>query len=633
MPSASSSEGSLVGTTLAGRYHLVRLLGDGGMGAVYKAADTVLRRFVAIKLLHRSVAQNPKAVERFEREARAAAAIGHPNIIEVLDFVVAEGTSFLVMEYLKGRSLAHLLGSEGPLPIARACRIAAHTLAGLDAAHARGILHRDLKPANLMLVAHLGDRDFVKICDFGFAALLAPEDRIDDGVRTLTPARTLVGTPAYAAPERLRGEDRRDPRIDVWSVGVVLFEMLAGVRPFDGPSFAELARAIREDAPLPLRRLRPDVPPGLERVVERALSKDPDARWASAEQFAAALVPFGGRMVPAEDDSPSDSFTMDLIKVRARQTQRRARLSSTGTEALPRAADRTAPQRPLTAAQAAALVGTPPPPEATSVEIPIEVAADDVRTPSATGPGLDASPSDVRTSKYRRLPALADEEAAARRPRTEPAPPPDVAGRETLPSGTPALVAPSGVQRRYASSAVLAVLRFVSTRFGERALARVLSGLAPEHRAVFMAGIAPGQWVDAEAVSALVEGIDAVLGHDDLRLVVECGRAVAEAHFERMRAIAPPQGPTPELLLAEMPALARELVQGLDYAVRRLGRGYARVELAHEWDEVPLTHLMAAVGFLHRSLERFGAAEVEVVLLSARALGDERTVFDLSWLP
>ena len=162
----------LVGRVVADRYHLVRMLGDGGMGSVYKAADRVLRRFVAIKLLHPAVAENPSSVERFQREARAAASIGHPNIIDIMDFGREGNRPYMVMEYLRGRSLSQVIAMDGQLSIKRACTIAIHTLAGLQAAHDRGILHRDLKPANLMLVVRFGDRNFVKVCDFGFAALV-----------------------------------------------------------------------------------------------------------------------------------------------------------------------------------------------------------------------------------------------------------------------------------------------------------------------------------------------------------------------------------------------------------------------------------------------------------------------------
>ncbi|MEM7609209.1 MAG: serine/threonine-protein kinase, partial [Myxococcota bacterium] len=313
---------ALVGTTIKRRYQVVRLLGDGGMGAVYKAADTVLRRFVAIKMLHPSTSDSPSAVERFVREARSSAAIGHPNIIDVLDFGYDGRRPYLVMEYLRGRSLSEAIAEEGRLSVARACNIATHSLAGLSAAHDRGILHRDLKPANMMLIALLGDRDFVKLCDFGFAALVQPSVRIDGG-KTLTPARTLVGTPAYAAPERLKGDDRRDPRLDVWSTGVVLFETLAGRRPFDAPTFRELARKIRKDPTPSLRSMRSDIPRGLDAVVQKALSKKRSGRFSTAAEFAAALVPFGGRVVPDFADAASDSFTMDLLRLRARETQQR----------------------------------------------------------------------------------------------------------------------------------------------------------------------------------------------------------------------------------------------------------------------------------------------------------------------
>ena len=318
---AGGGDPGLVGTTIHGRYHLVRLLGDGGMGAVYKAADQVLRRFVAIKLLHPNVARNPSSVERFQREGRAAAAIGHPNIIDILDFGLEGTRPYMVMEYLRGRSLSQVISSEGALPIRRACTIATHTLAGLAAAHDRGILHRDLKPANLMLVARFGDRNFVKVCDFGFAALFGGGGSADQ--KTLPPERTLVGTPAYAAPERLRGDDRRDPRTDVYSVGVVLWEMLAGRRPFDAPTFAELARKVRNEPPPSLRAVRRDVPEALEQVIAKALSKKNEDRWPSAEDFAAALVPFGGRNIQIDDDSPSDSFTFEMMRIKARKKNTR----------------------------------------------------------------------------------------------------------------------------------------------------------------------------------------------------------------------------------------------------------------------------------------------------------------------
>ncbi len=523
--------GAVVSGMVVGRYALVSLLGDGGMGSVYKAADQLLHRFVAIKLLHAQIAESEALVERFAREARAAAAVHHPNIVDILDFGQVERTPYLVMEYLRGRSLEHAIEHDGPLPIARAGAIASHALAGLHAAHERGILHRDLKPANLMLVAHLGDRDFVKICDFGFAALLVPEGHAD---RALTPERTLVGTPAYAAPERIRGQERRDPRTDLYAIGGVLYEMLAGRRPFDAPSFAELARKIKADAPAPLADVRADVPPALEAAVLRALAKEPGQRWASAAEFAAALVPFGGHVLPKpSDDAPSESFTMDLIKIRARDSVQRRSI--------------------------------PPAP---------------------------------------------------------PAPPVPPAAVEAPPDGVRALE----------GTIVHALLQFVATRFGDRALVGLLASLPEPSRSLFARGVPPGAWMPYVAVRHLVEKIDATLGGDDLHLVVECGHAVADATlalFAELRA----QHPPPELALAELPSIAPRVIRGTHYHVRRIGRGYGLIELIEEGSESPsLTGCVTTLGFIERTLTHFGAHEVEVNLAGCRALGDAECLFGVTWL-
>jgi serine/threonine-protein kinase len=661
----------LVGTTIAGRYHLVRLLGDGGMGAVYKAADHVLRRFVAIKLLHPNLARNPSSVERFQREARAAAAIGHPNIIDILDFGTEDGRPYMVMEYLRGRSLSQIIAQEGALPVKRACAIAAHTLAGLAAAHDRGILHRDLKPANLMLVARFGDRNFVKVCDFGFAALFGVGSSSD--AKTLTPERTLVGTPAYAAPERLRGDDRRDPRTDVYSVGVVLFEMLAGRRPFDAPTFAELARKVRHEPPPSLRALRPEVPEALERVVARALSKVLEERWSSAEEFAAALVPFGGRNVQLDEDAPSDSFTLEMMRIKARDAKIRGTKSSVEIPVGRRedaAAARGQPGAPLPVGRRAAAPITPaatPSPIVTRClghgDIPIHVespqpdSAEEARSTQrpqaaqhargtartlgdgpapALEPEREARGADATTRTAAVTPQLADalsnRSHAAFHPDASAAPPPESRRPESAETPIPLSrvkhvpAAPARVQGRL----VVSVLRYVARKFGERALKDLLDALPEEVRAPFVHGIDPDAWVEYDTLRALVEQVDARLGRDDLHLVLECGRAAAEGAFDVMRKIRPP-APPPELLIAEMPSVLQTLSQGIEFHVRRLGKGYGRLELV-EGGTPSLTTSVLALGFLERSLERFGAEDVEVNLLSSRALEDPQTLIDISWL-
>ncbi len=566
------------------------------MGAVYKAADQVLRRFVAIKLLHPAVAENPSSVERFEREARAAAAIGHPNIIDILDFGREERRPYMVMEYLRGRSLSHVIAMDGPLPIKRAATIAIHTLAGLQAAHDRGILHRDLKPANLMLVARFGDRNFIKVCDFGFAALFGGSGQGAEG-KTLTPERTLVGTPAYAAPERLRGDDRRDPRLDVYSVGVVLYEMLAGRRPFDAPTFRELARKVRKDDPEPLTKTRPDLPEALERVVLRALAKDRDERWPSAEAFAEALFPFGGVRMPFRDESPSDSFTMEMMRIKARETRHRVTQTQPApVQPAPPPPDIDATQRlsreeALLMMQELQRVAAAREPEPSSVDIPIDV-----------GPPVTSAQLELLAPAASRQQPLPTRRDTAHTPRSH---------------------------GSYNGRIVLAILRFVARQFGERALKDVLDTMPADARRPFVEGIDTDSWVDLGSVKTLVEHIDARLGQNDLHLVLETGRAAAEGAFDLMVELGPPAPPA-ELLVAEMPRVLRQVVRGIECEVRRVGRGYGRLELTEE-DEPSLTLAVGLIGFLARSLERFGADDVEVNLLSARALEDPQTLIDISW--
>ncbi|MDH5492109.1 MAG: serine/threonine protein kinase [Myxococcales bacterium] len=620
---------SLVGTTLAGRYHLVRLLGDGGMGAVYKAADPVLRRFVAIKLLHAATARNSSAVQRFVREARSSAAIGHPNIIDVLDFGEAGTRPYLVMEYLRGRSLSHAIATDGPFAIERACRIATHTLAGLAAAHDKGILHRDLKPANMMLVVRLGDPDFVKLCDFGFAALVTPTERIDDA-KVLTPARTLVGTPAYAAPERLRGEEHRDPRIDIYSLGVVLFEMLAGRRPFEAPGFRELARKIRKDPPPSVRLLRSDIPVGLARIISRALAKDPAERWDQAEELAAALVPYGGRVVPDLREHPSDTFTMDLLRLKARETQR---------------------QRSLDPAEAAAILRGSSPARATfgdtqeseALEVSVELPTGLGSRPGG-GPASQRS-TDEPSSTLRRgdrlspppAPSSDDLRPTAWRP-------PEELEAPNLSALSPGLSDDAGefsnttLQGELAARAepsmlgatMVALLEDLRSRFGPNALGEVLDRLSPASASSFQRGVDDRSWVPYSAVCEFLERVDSTLGDDDLQIVAQCGRAAAVG---AIRAIERERGlsDAPEVLLSDLPAISALLFDGLELRMIRLGRGYGRVELL-EQGESSLAGCVAILGFLDTILVRVGASEVEVNLLCSVALGDPQTFYEISWL-
>ncbi len=276
--------GSLVGRTLAGSYRLERAIGEGGMGAVYEATDLKLGRRVAVKVL--LLDADEKMVKRFEQEALATARLASPNIVAVTDFRAEPGEPpFLVMELLAGESLRDRMKRAPRMPVRDAARIATQLLGALAVAHAAGIVHRDVKPPNVFLVKTAGsDEEIVKLLDFGIAKVHRELAKIH------TTQGTLMGTPVYFAPEQLLGGEI-DGRTDVHAVGVVLFEMLAGRRPFDAENPVDLTAAILHAAPPSLGDLRPDVPEELASAIADALAKERALR-PTAEELAARIAPF-----------------------------------------------------------------------------------------------------------------------------------------------------------------------------------------------------------------------------------------------------------------------------------------------------------------------------------------------------
>ncbi len=270
------------------RYEIRSFLGAGGMGEVYRAHDTRLDREVAVKVLPEGLTEDPDRLLRFEREARAAAALHHANILAVHDVGEHEGRSFLVTELLEGESLRNVIAS-GTLTLGRAIELGRQIATGLAAAHDAGITHRDIKPANLFLT----DGGQAKILDFGLAKLVRPRDSetevCESPTRGFEPeTRAAMGTPGYMSPEQLTGQ-AADHRSDVFSFGVVLFEMIAGRHPFQGRTPTDLQIAILRDDPLPLSRIKPEVPPLLEHLVNRCLQKRPQDRFQSAKELLFAL--------------------------------------------------------------------------------------------------------------------------------------------------------------------------------------------------------------------------------------------------------------------------------------------------------------------------------------------------------
>jgi len=272
-----------VGLVLQDRYRIEERLGQGGMGVVYLAERIGLGRRVAIKFLHADIAAQPQFRVRFEREARAMSKLHHPHCVSVIDFGVADAP-YIVLEYVTGESLSHLL-ARGPIPLRRALTIIRQILAGLAHAHNEGIVHRDIKPDNVILAEATGTGDHARLLDFGLAKVTKRA-----GTASGLLGATAMGTPSYMSPEQARGEDV-DARSDLYSCGVMLFQMLTGKRPFTGSDPLDVLRAHVEDKPPRLADAMPGArfPPALETVLAGALAKNPDSRYASAIDFSEAL--------------------------------------------------------------------------------------------------------------------------------------------------------------------------------------------------------------------------------------------------------------------------------------------------------------------------------------------------------
>ena len=417
-------EGGFTGRQI-GNYRLEAEIGHGGMGSVYRARHLLLARVAAVKILHPHLSGDASMVQRFLNEARAVNDIRHPRIVEVLDAgQLASGTPYIVMEHLAGESLAARLRETGRLPPAVAVRTARQIAGALGAAHARGIVHRDLKPENVFLCDGGGDgAPSVKVLDFGIAKLRA--DLAGAGAET-RPTGGLLGTPQYMAPEQWRTGVVADPRLDVYALGLIVFEMLSGTPPFLGDSWVDLLHLHVSAAPPRMRERGVEVPAALEAVVRRALAKEPSERWASMAAFDEELsafdgAPSGSAHADAPARSPSGSLrasrqrkvaamviggvivTMALLGaslgLRRSADDRTAVEAATPAHQSPAAAPATAPP----AAPARASVSAPPPLAAAPPSARPVAAAPTARPPAPS------SQKAATTRARRTAPAAADQ--------------------------------------------------------------------------------------------------------------------------------------------------------------------------------------------------------------------------------
>jgi serine/threonine-protein kinase len=280
-----------VGKTLGRKYRVSGVLGKGGMGVVLEAENTAIKKKVAIKLLHANLITDPNTVQRFQREARTAASTGHEHIVEVYDMgTTADGAPFIVMELLEGQTLQKLLKKTRRLETDRACAIAIQVLSGLSAVHARGIVHRDLKPANVILIGRGGQKEYVKVVDFGISKI-REKGREESG---LTATGVVMGTPHYMSPEQARGEKTVDHRADLYAVGAMLYRCVAGRVPYRGRNYNQILAQILAAPPPRVRTVQPAVEPLLAEVIEHAMARQPERRYGSAATFAADLAEFTG---------------------------------------------------------------------------------------------------------------------------------------------------------------------------------------------------------------------------------------------------------------------------------------------------------------------------------------------------
>lgn len=655
---ALTSGRALVGRTIAGRYKIIGLLGEGGMGAVYVAEHTMIGRKVAIKRLHPELASDEKAVQRFQREARAAASTGHEHIVEILDLGYAEdGAPYLVMEYLRGQSLAALLRKDTRIPAKRACEIIGQMLAALDAVHRQQIVHRDLKPDNVFLTRRQGNNDYVKILDFGISKMKRDEGEAFDLTRT----GVMLGTPFYMSPEQARGMKNLDHRVDLYAAGVILYECLTGRVPYEADNYHQLLQAILRNDPIPIRSISSDVEPQLEAIVHRAIAKDPGARYPSAAAMLAALVSHGARLPGGGDVIETGEGPAVTLPGALRTT------STVTPEALGQQLERMGPdapgaaQTPLSQSseeQTTSQRNAPQPRPSIAKADPARPAArpQPAPTPAPGGARYFFAASDdwdearartanearASTPSFRGPPSAPREGmlyAPAVREATpslrDPGPGSDRLARATLPgeneptsSGDSALRSASA-EPEVKGALLVAALDHVESLHGASSLEAIRAHMDRDALARLGGVILPMAWLPLSLYDQLLRAVERAIGGGEGSTSSAIGRATADRELPTTHRLFM-QTASPAAAAERIPQIFRLYHAKGEARVSPAPGSGVRVEIDSGAPE-SLPYAWAMAGFWHRMLELTGARDVRTAVVNCRGRGDHQTAIALRW--
>ena len=644
------------------------------MGAVYVADHLRIGRKVAIKRLHPELASDEKAVQRFQREARAAGATGHEHIVEILDLGYTEdGAPYLVMEYLRGFSLAQTLKKDTRLDVQRACRIVGQVLDALGAVHENGIVHRDLKPDNIFLTRQGNDTDWVKVLDFGISKM----KHEDDGLH-LTRTGVMMGTPYYMSPEQARGAKSIDHRVDIYAMGVILHECLTGVLPFAGDNYhALLQQILRGDPPAPSAKV-PGIPRELDEVATRAMSKDAERRFPSASAMLESLLSFGATRPSPRKDDGGVPRTHEVSEPTMRESGLRAdallateplvttpaRPQSSGTgltrpaisarePTLPRIRN-TAPIGPPPAPMKAPAEASPPRAVPTPMSAAIGsaeryffAASDDfvperARSIVALGRGASVSPSlgasptperagptsavrDVLNAPFETTPRPAASMRSAPRERGEGTAKVATQRGDATPTDE---LAHRTAEAQVKGAIVVAALEHIDAAHGPRAASLVLVRLDESLRARLEGVILPMAWLPLAVLEQLVRVTDEVAGRGDGTTAETLGRACADRELPTTHRMFM-QGATPSAAIERVPQLHRAYFSRGDARPLSSGPNAARVSFDGTGLDSPMLALWTG-GFVARLLELSGARDVRV-MPGRGEKGDEKGTFAIRW--